>query len=92
MPVERLAIVGTGLIGASVALAAKQAGVESVSGFDPDSHALEVAAERAGSRPARLVARGGALADAELAVVAAPVTQIAAQVALRSTRAPRPAR
>ena len=40
MPVQRLAILGTGLIGASVALAAKQAGVESVSGFDPDGHAL----------------------------------------------------
>ena len=80
MKVERLAIVGTGLIGASVALAAKQAGVESVSGFDPDSHALEVAAERgAVDQPASSLAE--ALADAELAVVAAPVTQIATQVA-----------
>jgi prephenate dehydrogenase len=80
VPVERLAVVGTGLIGASVALAAKQAGVQSVSGFDPDSRALEVAAERGAlDRPASSAAE--ALADAELAVVAAPVTQIATQVA-----------
>jgi prephenate dehydrogenase len=79
VPVERLAVVGTGLIGASVALAAKQAGVESVTGFDPDSRALEVAAERgAVDRSASSLAE--ALAGAELAVVAAPVTQIAAQV------------
>ena len=80
MPVARLAVVGTGLIGASVALAAKQAGVESVAGFDPDSQALEVAAERgAVDQAAKSLAE--ALADAELAVVAAPVTQIATQVA-----------
>jgi prephenate dehydrogenase len=34
--VGRVAIVGTGLIGASVGLAAKRAGVASVAGFDPD--------------------------------------------------------
>ena len=32
---ERLAIVGTGLIGASVALGARRAGVSSVTGWDP---------------------------------------------------------
>ena len=80
MPVERLAVVGTGLIGASVALAAKQAGVESVTGFDPDGRALEVAAER-GAIDNAATSLAEALADAELAVVAAPVTQIAAQVA-----------
>jgi prephenate dehydrogenase len=80
VPVQRLAVVGTGLIGASVALAAKQAGVESVSGFDPDSDALEVAAER-GAVDRTSASLPDALADAELAVVAAPVTQIAAQVA-----------
>jgi prephenate dehydrogenase len=80
VPVQRLAVVGTGLIGASVALAAKQAGVESVSGFDPDSHALEVAVER-GAVDLTSTSLPDALADAELVVVAAPVTQIAAQVA-----------
>ena len=42
----RLALVGTGLIGASVGLAAKRAGVAHVDGFDPDPGALERAAER----------------------------------------------
>jgi len=42
----RLAIIGTGLIGASVALAAKRAEGVSVSGFDPDGAALEAAGER----------------------------------------------
>jgi len=44
--VRRLAILGTGLIGASVGLAAKRAGVEHVSGWDPDGEALAVAAGR----------------------------------------------
>ena len=46
MALRRLAIVGTGLIGASVGLAAKQAGIEHVVGYDADSDALAVAAER----------------------------------------------
>jgi threonine dehydrogenase-like Zn-dependent dehydrogenase len=40
---SRLAIVGTGLIGASVGLAAKRAGVAQVAGFDPDPEALRIA-------------------------------------------------
>ena len=35
--ISRLAIVGTGLIGASVGLAARRAGVERVAGWDPDA-------------------------------------------------------
>ena len=46
MTVEKLAIVGTGLIGASVGLAAREAGVASVRGWDLDSEALGIAAER----------------------------------------------
>jgi threonine dehydrogenase-like Zn-dependent dehydrogenase len=49
----RLAVVGTGLIGASVGLAAKAAGVERVAGWDADPEALAVAAER-GFRVMRL--------------------------------------
>ena len=44
--VERLAIVGTGLIGASVGLAARRAGTQRVTGWDPDGRALAVATER----------------------------------------------
>src|ERR687886_2887784 len=66
--ISRLAIVGTGLIGASVGLAAKRAGVESVAGFDPDPGALAVARERGAvdEAPEELAA---ALDGAELAVV-----------------------
>ena len=84
--VERLAIIGTGLIGASVGLAAKRAGVESVTGFDPDPEALAVAGERdALDRAASTIE--AAVAEAELAVVAAPVTLLPDQVAavLRAT-------
>jgi prephenate dehydrogenase len=79
VPLERLTIVGTGLIGASVGLAAKQAGVAQVSGFDPDESALGVAMER-GAVDHAASSLADALADAELAVVAAPVTQLARQV------------
>jgi len=34
MEVKRLGIIGTGLIGASVGLAAKRAGIEAVEGYD----------------------------------------------------------
>jgi prephenate dehydrogenase len=81
-PVElgRLAIVGTGLIGASVALAAKRAGVVTeVAGFDPDQAALGAAAER-GAVDERAPSPEAAVAGAQLAVVAAPVAQLAAQV------------
>ena len=72
----RLAIVGTGLIGASIGLAAKRASAaEHVTGFDPDPEALRVAAERGAiDEPAE------AGADADLVVVCAPVTQLAASV------------
>jgi prephenate dehydrogenase len=76
---RRIAIVGTGLIGASVALAAKRGGESRVAGFDPDPSALEAAVVRgAVDEPAESLA--AALADADLAVVAAPVAQLAAQV------------
>jgi prephenate dehydrogenase len=78
--VSRLAIVGTGLIGASVGLAARRAGVEHVAGWDPDARALATAAERGAVSVA-----GGTLADAvegaDLAVVAAPVAMLSAEVA-----------
>jgi prephenate dehydrogenase len=76
---QRIAIVGTGLIGASVALAAKREGSPTVSGFDPDPTALEAAAAR-GAIDEQAESLAEALRDAELAVVAAPVAQLAAQV------------
>src|SRR6266545_1956827 len=80
MAVRRLAIIGTGLIGASVGLAARRAGVQRVSGFDPDGRALALAAEReAIDVPASTLDE--AVAGVELAVVASPVATLPAQVA-----------
>jgi prephenate dehydrogenase len=76
---QRLAIVGTGLIGASVGLAARAAGVDEVRGWDVDPDALAVAARREAVEPAGSLEE--AVADAELAVVAAPVAALPTEVA-----------
>jgi prephenate dehydrogenase len=76
---QRLAIVGTGLIGASVGLAARATGIEDVRGWDVDPDALGVAAERGAVRAAASLEE--AVADADLAIVAAPVAAVPAQVA-----------
>jgi prephenate dehydrogenase len=76
---QRLAIVGTGLIGASVGLAARAAGVDEVRGWDVDPDALAVAAEREAVEASGSLDE--AVADAELAVVAAPVAELPAEVA-----------
>jgi prephenate dehydrogenase len=85
--VGRLAVLGTGLIGASVALAAKRSGDVHVTGFDPDDAMLAIAAER-GAVDERAGSIEAALADAELAVVAAPVARLAAQVSAALAAAP----
>jgi len=77
--VGRLAVVGTGLIGASVGLAARAAGVDEVRGWDVDPDALTAAGERGAVEPASSLRE--ALADAELAVVAAPVAVLPGEVA-----------
>src|SRR3954465_4173553 len=79
MAPERLAVVGTGLIGASVALAAKRGRDVSIAGFDPDPVGLRAAVER-GAVDSAADSLEAAVAEAELAVVAAPVAQLAAQV------------
>jgi prephenate dehydrogenase len=68
---SRLAVVGTGLVGASVALAARRSGVERVAGWDTTPETLQEAAG-AGAVEAADSLRG-AVADAELVVVAVPV-------------------
>ncbi len=73
-PVTRLAVVGTGLVGTSVALAARRAGVSQVKGWDSDPATLRAAAvDGAGSLPE-------AVAGAELVVVAVPVGALVATV------------
>jgi len=68
--VERLAVLGTGLVGTSVALAAGRVGTR-CRGFDADSGVLERAAARGAVEPASSLAE--AVATAELVVVAVPV-------------------
>jgi prephenate dehydrogenase len=75
----RLAVIGTGLMGASVGLAAKRAGVGHVAGYDADGEALQVAAER-GAVDEQSTSMEAAVGNAELVVVAVPVTQLSSQV------------
>jgi prephenate dehydrogenase len=84
--VRALALVGTGLIGASVGLAAKRADVARVVGFDPDAGALAAARER-GAVDDATGDLAEAVAAADLAVVAAPVASLPAVVSdvLRAT-------
>jgi prephenate dehydrogenase len=78
--VRRLAIVGTGLIGASVGLAAKRAGAESVVGWDANDASLGVARER-GAVDEAAPSLADAVAEADLAIVATPVATLPGQVA-----------
>ena len=77
-PVRSLAVVGTGLIGASAGLAARGAGVAQVTGWDPDPEALGIAAERGAVEAAPALA--DALAGADLALLAAPVASLPEEV------------
>jgi prephenate dehydrogenase len=74
----RLALVGTGLIGASVGLAAKRRGAK-VAGFDADSGIAVLAAEHGAVDEVAGTIRE-ALAGADLAVVAVPVGDLAGEV------------
>ena len=76
---QRLAIVGTGLIGASVGLAARSTGVPEVRGWDVDPEALRGAVDRGAVEAAGSLDE--AVAGAELALVAAPVAALPAQIA-----------
>ena len=71
MEIKRLGIIGTGLIGASVGLAAKRAGVERVEGYD-FSETVATAARERGAIDAMSIADYEVL-DADLVVVAVPV-------------------
>ena len=79
MAPARVAVVGTGLIGASVGLAAKRAGVERVTGWDSDAETLALAAER-GAVDESAASAEDAVGDADLAIVATPVASLQQQV------------
>ncbi len=70
--VSNLAVVGTGLLGSSVGLAAKRAGVARVTGWDADGTTLREAAGAKAVDSASPSLRE-AIAGAELVVVAVPV-------------------
>jgi prephenate dehydrogenase len=72
--VKRLGIIGTGLIGASVGLAAKRGGVEVVKGYDFYENVREAALERGAVD--RTVITAEEVLDADLVVVAVPVTAL----------------
>ncbi len=75
MPPDRLALVGTGLIGASVGLAAKRIGLREVVGWDADGDSLGLAAER-GAVDAAAGSLEEAVEGAELVLVATPVASL----------------
>jgi prephenate dehydrogenase len=86
MAVARLAVVGTGLIGASVGLAARRAGVPDVVGWDPDEEFLAVAAAR-GAVDA-VASLEAAVSGSEVVLVAAPVGELPRTVREVLDRAP----
>src|SRR5215210_5055901 len=81
----RVALVGTGLIGASVGLAARRAGHE-VRGWDTNATALAAAAARGAVDPAD--SADDAAASAEIVVVAAQVTMLPTAVEAALAAAP----
>jgi prephenate dehydrogenase len=76
----RVGIVGTGLIGASVGLAAKRSGADRVVGFDVDAGVASEAHER-GAVDEVAGSLEDAVGEADLAVVAAPIAQLPREVA-----------
>ena len=74
----KLALIGTGLIGASVGLAARRADVDSIRGWDADPGALAAAADRGAVEAADSLEE--AVAGAELVLVATPISTLGAQV------------
>jgi prephenate dehydrogenase len=79
LPVGQLAVVGTGLIGSSVGLAAKRAGVAQVTGWDADASFLAEAAER-GAVDHAASDLADAVGDAELVLVATPVSTLREEI------------
>jgi prephenate dehydrogenase len=81
---ERIAVIGTGLIGTSIAMAAARAGA-SVAGWDADPAVTSRSASLAGFRATSSL--GEAVVDADVVVVATPIPTIAPLVAESLTHA-----
>jgi prephenate dehydrogenase len=82
---ERIAVVGTGLIGTSVAMASARVGC-TVAAWDADPGAAAAAADRAAIRIAPTLE--DAVGDAEVVIVCTPVPAIAEVAALALASAP----
>jgi prephenate dehydrogenase len=78
--IKRLGIIGTGLIGASVGLAAKRAGVERVVGYDFSEEVSETAKSRGAVDDRARDAAELMAVSADLIVVAVPVLALAASL------------
>jgi prephenate dehydrogenase len=81
MPLDqlRLAVVGTGLMGASVGLGARRAGATEVAGYDVEERSLAAAVGRGAiDRPCESLV--DAIHEADLVVVAVPVGELPAVV------------
>jgi prephenate dehydrogenase len=83
----RVAVLGVGLIGGSVALAARERAGAHVVGFDPGAGVLDAALKR-GALDAAAVDAARAVADADAVFVAAPVGVLPAAVAAAVAAAP----
>ncbi len=83
---ERVAVVGTGLVGTSIALAGLRSGDE-VHGFDKDSDVLARAAERSGLTPASSLR--ACVHDADLVFLCTPIESIPSLAAEVLSLAPR---
>src|SRR5712691_5528352 len=84
-PIDRVAIVGTGLIGTSIAMAAARAAC-TVRGWDADPDVAARAAATSALVPARTLQ--DAVADADLVLVCTPVAAVAACVVAALRAAP----
>ena len=82
---ERVAVVGTGLIGTSIAMAATRAG-DQVRGFDTDAAVLAAAAERSGLVPSETVEEN--VRGATLVFVCTPIPSVSEVVIEALQRAP----
>jgi prephenate dehydrogenase len=82
---ERVAVIGTGLIGTSIAMAAARAG-DHVRGFDADAHVLSRAVERAGLGPAGSLEE--CVRGATLVFVCTPIPSAAERVVEALSLAP----
>jgi prephenate dehydrogenase len=76
----RVAVLGTGLIGGSIGLAARARAGAHVLGWDPDSRVVALALER-GAIDEQAADLAGAVRDAEVVFVAAPVGSLVSTVA-----------